>query len=170
MIFTSGLIPLQKAISSPICRTEKEGRAVDLLSDGVVVEGSVGLQVRLGIGDAILLQGAFALPDADDLLQGVIGRPDGAQQLVARQEVGPQRQCQRMGAAGDLGPDQRRLRVEHVGIDTLQIVPALVIVAVAGRGGEVCRVHAVFLHRADDFCLIELSDLFDSGKAGFELV
>ena len=26
MIFTSGLIPLQKAISSPICRTEKEGR------------------------------------------------------------------------------------------------------------------------------------------------
>ena len=53
------------------------GAAVDLLPDGVVVEGSVGLQVRLGIGDAVLLQGAFALPDADDLLQGVIGAPTG---------------------------------------------------------------------------------------------
>ena len=32
------------------------------------------------------------------------------------------------------------------------------------------RIHAVFLHCADDFRLIELGDLFNLGKAGLELV
>ena len=42
------------------------------------------------IGDAVFLQGALGGPDADDLLQGVVGGPHGGEELVPRQEVGGQ--------------------------------------------------------------------------------
>ncbi|CAN4044771.1 Peptidase propeptide and YPEB domain, partial [Dysosmobacter welbionis] len=142
------------------------GAAVDLLPDGVVVEGSVGLQVRLGIGDAILLQGAFALPDADDLLQGVIGGSHRGQQLVPRQQVGGEGHCQGMGAAGDLGTDQSRLRVEHIGVHSLQVVPAVIVVAVAGGGGKVGGVYPVFLHGGQDLALVVLCRLINDVEPG----
>ena len=131
--------------------------------DAVVVKAAVRKQVYLTVADAVFPQGAGRGADADDLLQGVIGRPDGAQQLVARQEVGPQRQCQRMGAAGDLGPDQRRLRVEHVGIDALQIVPALVVVAVAGGEVKVGGIETILVHGGENFGLIILGNVVHTG-------
>ena len=142
------------------------GALVDLLADGVVVKGAVRLQIRLGVGDAVLLQGALALADADDLLQRVVGGAHRGEQLVPRQQVGGERHRQRVGAAGDLGPHQRGLGVEHVGVDPLQIVPPLVVVAVAGGGGEVGGVDPVFLHGGDDLGLVELRILIDFVKAG----
>ena len=73
-----------------------------------------------------------------------------------------------MGAAGDLGPHQGCLCMEHVGIDPLQIIPALVIVAVAGGGGEVGGVHPVFLHGHQHLCLIVLRGLVNGIKPGAE--
>ena len=63
-----------------------------------------------------------------------------------------------MGAAGDLGPDQRRLRVEGVGVDPFQIVPAHVVIAVAGGGGKAGGPHPVFLHGGQDLGLVVLGD------------
>ena len=142
---------------------------VDLLPDGVVVKGPVGFQVRLGVGDAVLLQRAAALPDADDLLQGVVGSAHGGEELVPRQEVGAEGHRQGMGAAGDLGPHQGCLRVEDVGVDPLQVVPALVVVAVAGGGGEVGGVHPIFLHGGHHLGLVVLGHLVDAVKAGAQL-
>ena len=64
-----------------------------------------------------------------------------------------------MGAAGGLGPHQSRLRAEAVGIHPLQIVPPLVVVAVARGQVEVGGVHPVFLHGSDNLGLIELRHL-----------
>ena len=142
------------------------GPVVDLLPDGVVVERSIRFQVRLGIGDAVLRQGAGRGPNADDLLQRVIGGPHRGQQLVPRQQVGREGHRQGVGAAGDLGPHQGRLRVEHVGVHPLQVVPAVVVVAVAGGGGKVGGVHPVFLHSVEHLALVVLRRLVDGVEPG----
>ena len=139
------------------------GFFVDGGPDAVVVKAAVRKQVYLAVADAVFPQGAGRGADADDLLQRVIGRPDGAQQFVARQEVGPQRQCQRMSAAGDLGPDQRRLCVKHIGIDALQIVPALVVVAVAGGEVKVGGIETILVHGGENFGLIILGNVVHTG-------
>ena len=61
-----------------------------------------------------------------------------------------------MGAAGDLRPDQCRFRVEGVGVDPFQIVPAHVVIAVAGGGGKAGGPHPVFLHGGQNLSLIVL--------------
>ena len=140
------------------------GALVDLGTDGIVVEGAVGLQVRLGVGNTVLLQRALALPDADDLLQRVIGCAHGGEQFISRQQVGGQGHGQGVGAAGNLRPHQRSLRVEHICIDPFQIVPALVIVAVAGGGGEVGGIYPIPLHGGQDLGLIVFRRLVDGVK------
>ena len=45
---------------------------IDSGPDGVIVKGAVRCQLRLGVGDAILPQGALALANADDLFKGII--------------------------------------------------------------------------------------------------
>ena len=66
-----------------------------------------------------------------------------------------------MGAAGDLGPDQGGLAVKHAGVDPLQAVPSVVVVAVAGGGGKVIGADAVFLHGGQDLGLVILRHLVD---------
>ena len=105
--------------------------------DAVVVKAAVRKQVYLAVADAVFPQGAGGGADADDLLQRVIGCAHGGEQFISRQQVGGQGHGQGVGAAGNLRPHQRSLRVEHICIDPFQIVPALVIVAVAGGGGKV---------------------------------
>ena len=69
-----------------------------------------------------------------------------------------------MGAAGDLGTDQSGLGVKHVGIHPLQIVPAVVIIAVAGGGGKAGGTDPIFLHSPDHLGLIVFCYLIDFGK------
>ena len=150
---------------------------VDGGADGVIVEGAVRLQICLSIGDAVLLQGAFALPNADDFLQSIIGGAHWGEQFISGQEIGRQGHCQGVGAAGDLGADQGSLRVEHIGIDPLQIVPALIIIAVTGGSGKVRGIDPVFLHGGQDLALVVLRGLIDcvkplpqSTKNGFSIL
>ena len=114
---------------------------------------------------AVFLERAGARADADDLLERVIWRADGAEQRVAGQKVGAERHGQRVRAAGDLGAHERGLRVEAVGIDALEIVAPGVVVAVARGGGKVRRVDAIFLHRTDDLALVVFRDAVDLVKA-----
>lgn len=122
-------------------------------------------QVDLPVVHAVFLERAGARADADDLLERVIRRADGAEQRVAGQEVGAERHGQRVRAAGDLGAHERGFRVEAVGIDALEIVAPGVVVAVARGGGKVRRVDTVFLHRADDLALVIFRDAVDLVEA-----
>ena len=70
-----------------------------------------------------------------------------------------------MGAAGDLGTHQRRLGAEAVGVDALQCVAALIVVAVAGGKIEVVGGQPVLLHGGDDLHLVGLGDGVDTGEA-----
>ena len=132
------------------------GLFVDRGADGGVVEAAVGQQIHLTVAYAVFRQRAGGGPDADDLLQGVVGQTDGGEQLVPGQEVGRKGHRQRVGPAGDLRADQGGLGPEDGGVYLLQPVAAHVVVAVARRGGKAGRVHAGVLHGADDLALIEL--------------
>ena len=97
------------------------GLGADGPFDALIVKAAAGQQIHLPVGDAVLLEGAGGGADADDLLQRVIRRADRAEQLVTRKQIRAQRNGQRVRAAGDLGPYQRRLGAENAGIDALQI-------------------------------------------------
>ncbi len=70
-----------------------------------------------------------------------------------------------MGAAGDLGADQGRLGVEDIGVDLLQALPALIVVAVAGGGGKVVGPDAAALHGGEDLGLVVLRPAVNGPEA-----
>ena len=51
------------------------GFFVDGGPNSIVVKFAAGEQIHLPVGNPVLCQGAGAFPDADDLLQGVVGQP-----------------------------------------------------------------------------------------------
>ena len=69
-----------------------------------------------------------------------------------------------MGAAGDLRAHQSRFRVEYIRVNALQIIAALIVIAVAGGGDKMGGVDSVLLHGRENFALIVFGDLVD----GFE--
>ena len=141
------------------------GARVDCRADAVVINRAVRLERNLRIAHAVFLERAGAFADADDLFQRVIRAADGGKQPVARQQVGAQRDGERVGATGDLRADERGLRVEAVGINALKRVAADVVVAVARRAREAGDVHAVLLHGRDDLGLIVFRRAVDFIKA-----
>ena len=50
---------------------------IDGLTNGGVVEAAVGQQIHLPVGHTVLGQGAGALPDADNLLEGIVRHATG---------------------------------------------------------------------------------------------
>ena len=134
-------------------------------ADAVIVERPVRQQIDLPVGNAVFLQRAFGRADADDLLQRVIRRTDGAEQLVAGQQVCAERHRQGVRAAGDLRAHERRLRAECRGVDALQLFTPQIVVAIARGGGKARRVHAVLVHGTQDLCLIVFRRAVDGGKA-----
>ena len=88
-------------------------------ADGIIIKGAVRLQIRLPVGHAIFLEGAFRLANADHFLKRVIRTSNGRQQFIPGQQVCRKRHRQGVCAAGDLRADERRLGVEGVGIDAL---------------------------------------------------
>ncbi len=56
--------------------------------------------------------------------------------------------------------------MEDVRVDPLQIVAALVVVAVAGGGGEMGGVNPVFLHSGQNFALVVLRCPVNGVKPG----
>ena len=143
---------------------------VDGLTDAVIVKAAVGEQVYLPVSNAVFRQRAGAFPDADDLLQGVVGHTHRGEQLVTGQQIGAEGDGEGVGAAGDLRAHQRGLGVEHVGVDPLQIVPAEIVIAVAGGSGEAGGGDPVFLHRPQHLGLIVFRNLVNGGEAVFQLL
>ena len=137
---------------------------IDGLADSLIVESAIGQEIGLPIGDAVFSQRPHRGTDADHALQGVVGRTHRGEEFIPRQEVGAERQRQGVGAAGDLGTHQRRLGVEHGGVDILQVVPSLVIVAVARGEIEVPRRQIVLLHGGNDLGLVMLGDSVNAAE------
>ena len=63
-----------------------------------------------------------------------------------------------MGAVDEADADQGVLGAEDLGVDLLQLVPAQVVIAVAGGTGEVCLRHPVLLEGRQDLLGILLGD------------
>ena len=141
------------------------GALIDGPFNGGIVERAVRPEIRLRIRDAVLLQRADTLADADDLLKRVIRCADGGQKLVAGQEVRTEGDGERMCAAGDLRPDERCLGMKRIGIDALEIVAPVVVVAVARRGGKVAGADTVSLHGEQHLVLIIFRATVDLPKA-----
>ncbi len=70
-----------------------------------------------------------------------------------------------MGAVDELDAHQSSLRTKEVSINFVQLVPAQIVVAVAGGGGEVLGADAVFLHSQEDLGLVDLRPLVDGPEA-----
>ena len=143
---------------------------IDGGADAVVVEGAVLQQLHLTVADAVFRQGAGRGAGTDHAGQRVVRRAHRREQLVTRQQIGRQCQRQRMSTAGDLGPYQSRLCAEDMSIDALQIVPPVIIVAVAGGGIEMHGSQAVGLHGLDHLGLIVLRHGINVGELGFDLL
>ena len=69
-----------------------------------------------------------------------------------------------MGAIDELDANQSGLGAEEVGVDLVQLVPAQVVVAVAGGSGEVVLRHTVVLEGAQDPLGILGGDSVDMGE------
>ena len=143
---------------------------IDGLADSLIVESAVGQQVGLPIGDTVLGERPHRGTDADHALQGVVGRTHRGEEFIPGEEIGAECQRQCMGAAGDLGSHQRRLGVEHGGVDILQVVAALVIVAVARGEIEVPRRQIVLLHGGNDLGLVMLGDGVNAAELPAQLL
>ena len=59
--------------------------------------------------------------------------------------------------------------MEYVCVNPLQPLPAVVIVAIAGRRGEVVGSNAVLLHRAEDLSLVTFRRLVNRAETRFQM-
>ena len=96
------------------------------------------------VGNAVFCQTAGAGTDADDFLQSVIRQAHRGEKLIAGQQIGAQSDGQRVGTTGDVGSNQSGFRMEYISIDLLQLVTALVVIAIAGGGGKAGGADPVF--------------------------
>ncbi len=70
-----------------------------------------------------------------------------------------------MGAAGNLRTHQGSLGVKHIGIDPLQVVPAEIIIAIAGGAHKTGSRNLVLLHGPQHLGLVMLCHLVHGVKA-----
>ena len=114
---------------------------------------------------AVVFQGAVALVyRSHDPQEGIIRRAHGGQQHVPRSQGPEQGAGDGVGAVDELDAYQGRLSAEEVGVDLVQLVPAQVVVAVAGGAGEVSVGHPVLLKGGQHPGGILLGNGVDAGK------
>ena len=69
-----------------------------------------------------------------------------------------------MGSVDELNPDQGVFGAEDIGVDLIQLVPALVVIAVTGGAGKVTLSHPVLLKRGKHLTGILLCDSVNAVK------
>ena len=104
---------------------------------------------------------------ADDPQQGVVGGPHGGHQHVPRLQTAVQGGGDGVGTVDELNAHQGGLGAEDLGVDLVQLVPAQVVVAVAGGTGEVGVGHPVGLEGVQHPGGVLLGDGVDTGKLVF---
>ena len=73
---------------------------------------------------------------ADNGLHGVVGFPGGSDHFIPGMEIPQKGHSQSVGAGYELGTDQGGFRLEDIRINQVQLVPAQVVIAVAGGPGK----------------------------------
>ena len=128
----------------------------------------VGLVVKkfyLPVFDAVVFQGTVSLVHrADHPQQGVVGGPHSGHQHVPRLQTAVQGGGDGVGAVDELDAHQGGLGAEDLGVDLVQLVPAQVVVAVAGGAGEVGVGHPVGLEGVQHPGGVLLGDGVDAGE------
>ena len=128
----------------------------------------VGLVVKelyLLILDAVVFQGPVALVHrADHPQQGVVGGPHSGYQHVPRLQTAVQGGGDSVGTVDELDAYQGGLGAEDLGVDLVQLVPAQVVVAVAGGTGEVGVCYPMGLEGVQHPGGVLLGDGVDTGK------
>ena len=69
-----------------------------------------------------------------------------------------------MGSVDKLDAHQRLLRAEDLGIDLVQLVPSLIVVAIAGGTGKIALGHAVILEGGEHLAGVLLRNGINAGK------
>lgn len=69
-----------------------------------------------------------------------------------------------MGPIDEADADQRVLGAKQIGIDGIQLVPAHVVVSIAGGSGKVALCHAVFLKCGQDPLRVFRRNGVDAGE------
>ena len=101
---------------------------------------------------------------ADGPQHGVVGGAHGGHQHVPRLQRPEQGGGDGVGAVDELQPNQSGLRPEQLGVDLVQLVPAQVVIAIAGGAGEIALRHPVLLKGGQHPGGILLGDGVDAGK------
>ena len=94
------------------------------------VGSSVREQIYLSELHSEVLERARALP-GDHALHGVVGLPGHGEQQVARAQYSEKRRGQRVGPVDEIVTDEGVLRAEDLRKYRVELVPAIVAVAVA---------------------------------------
>ena len=127
--------------------------------------GGVVHQLHLPVLHAIVLQRAGPLVHhADHPQEGVVGGPHGGDQDLPRLQRPEQGAGDGVGAVDKPEAHQGVLGAEDLGVDLLQLVPAQVVVAVAGGPGKIALGHMVLLERGQDLLGVALRDGVDPVK------
>ena len=114
---------------------------------------------------AVVFQGAGALVHrSHHPQQGVVGRAHGGQQHVPRLQRSKQGAGDGVGAVDKLDAHQGGLSTEEVGVNLVQLIPAQVVVAVAGSAGEITVGHPVLLKSGQHPGGVLLGDGVNAGK------
>ena len=136
------------------------GRLGHALQVGLVVK-----EFHLTILDAVVFQGAVTLVHHSDNSQhGVVGRAHGGHQHVPRLQAAVQSAGNGVGAVDKLDSHQGGFGAEDLGVDFVQLVPAQVVVAVAGGTGKVGIGHPAVLERLQHPLGVLLGDSVNAGK------
>lgn len=69
-----------------------------------------------------------------------------------------------MGTGHDLGPHDGRFRMEQVGVDGFQRIPAHIVIAVAGGGRKMAGRHRVAAHHVQHFFGIVIFNFFHAAE------
>ena len=100
----------------------------------------------------------------DDPQQGVVGGTHGGHQHVPRLQTAVQSGGDGVGTVDELDAHQGGLGAEDLGVDLVQLVPAQVVITIAGGAGKVPLRHPVGLEGVQHPGGVLLRHGVDAGK------
>ena len=125
--------------------------------------GNAVLQVDLLIADAVALHAAAVIA-GNGILKGVVRRSGNGQNGVPGLYCGEHCAGQGMRAVDKADAHESSFCAENIGIDFIERIAAVVIVAIAGRAGKQIVGNAVLCEGGKHLFGIPVTDLLNTGK------
>ena len=125
--------------------------------------GNAVLQIDLLIADAVALHAAAVIA-GNGILKGVVRRSGNGQNGVPGLYCGEHCAGQGMRAVDKADAHESSFCVENVGINFIERIAAVVIVAIAGRAGKQIVGNAVLCEGGKHLFGIPVTDILNAGK------